>query len=197
MWQRILHSPDWRFVAVVIPFMALLQVIGPEALRYQQDWIGTGEAWRVLLGHWVHVNWKHWLINCVGLVVMVGLTTPGWGLRRWLFNTIAMALGISLLTTLFNPEIDNYAGLSGVLYGLYFLGAISLFRRDRLIALLVAAVIVVKVALEQFGIELNTGDLIGARVIVDSHFYGLLMAIAIALLQAAVKMNPNGKEVSN
>ena len=198
MWQRILQSPDWRYVGVVIPLMALLQFVGPEALRYEPDWPRSGEAWRILTAHWVHVGWMHWLLNSLTLVIMVSLTTPGWRARRWIFNTVTLALGISILTTLFNPEIGNYAGHSGVLYGLFILGAVSLFPRDRLIAVLVAAAIVIKVLMEQFQFyDFNTSGLIGARVVVDSHLYGTLMAICIALLQAGVKMNHRSTESSN
>ncbi len=193
-----MHFPDWRYVGAVIPFMALLQLIGPELLRYQSDWSESGEFWRVLSAHWVHVGWMHWLLNSLGLVIMAGLTTPGWRIRRWLFNTITLALGISILTTLFNPEIDNYAGHSGVLYGLFILGATSLFRYDRLIAILVAGAVFGKVCMEQFQFyDFNTSGLIGARVIVDSHLYGTLIAVCIALLQATITMNYRTTESSN
>lgn len=175
-----------------------MQWIGPETLRYQLDWTATGQAWRVLSAHWVHVGWMHWLLNSLALVIMVALTTPAWSVRRWLFNTITLGLGISLLTTLLNPEIDNYAGHSGILYGLYILGAVSLFRHDRLIAVLVAVAIIGKVLMEQFQFyDFNTSSLIGARVIIDSHLYGTLIGVCIALLQATVTMNHRTKKVSN
>jgi hypothetical protein len=94
------------------------------------------------------------------------------------------------LLTLYNPEVVDYAGLSGVLFGLYMLTALDLYSRDRLIAVLIIAAIVTKVAMEQFNFyDFNSGELIGARVIVDAHLYGLLMAIAIALAWATYTMN--------
>ena len=198
MWQRILHSPDWRYLGVIIPLMAVLQLIGPEPLRYEQGWLQRGEIWRALSAHWVHIGWMHWLLNSLALVIMVSLTTPGWSARRWVFNTVTLALGISLLTTLFNPEIDNYAGHSGILYGLFILGAVSLFRHDRLIAVLVVAAIVIKVLMEQFQFyDFNTSGLIGGRVVIATHLYGTLTAVCIALLQAGVKMNQRSMESSN
>jgi len=126
------------------------------------------------------------------------LTTPGWSAKRWLVYTLVMALGISLLITLFNPEVTDYAGHSGLLYGLFVLGAISLYPRDRLISVLVIAAIVIKVLMEQFSFyDFNTGGIIGARVIVDAHLYGLLMAIAIALVGVTYTMNQNQTRQSN
>jgi len=198
VWERIRQTPDWRFVAVIIPLMTLLQVIGPEYFRYERDWISTGQVWRMLTAHWVHVGWLHLLLNAVGLVVCVSLTTPGWSLGRWLMNSIIMAIGISIMLTLYNPEVIDYAGYSGVLYGLYVLAAFSLFPRDRLVAALIIAAILGKIFMEQFNFyDFNSGDIIGARVIVDAHLYGLLMAIAIALVWAAYTMNHSPNRQSN
>ncbi len=198
MWQRIKASPDWRFLALVIPFMALLQLVGPETFRYDRAAVADGELWRYVTAHWVHVGWMHWLLNSLGLVVCVSLTTPGWSIRRWALQTLVMGIGISALLALYNPELRDYAGHSGILYGLYVLGAVSLFREDRLIAVLVIAAIVIKIGMEQFQFyDFNTGGLIGARVIVDAHLYGLLMAIAIALVWTTVTMNHGPREQSN
>ncbi len=198
MWSLIRQSPDWRYLAAVIPFMILLQVIGPEYFRYQRDWMASGEFWRFLSAHWVHVGWMHLFLNGLSLVICVSLTTPGWSAKRWLIQTLLMGLGISILVELFNPEVRNYAGHSGILYGLYVLGGISLFARDRLVAVLIVAAIVIKVLMEQFSFyDFNTGGLIGARVIVDAHMYGLLMAIAIALVWSRYTMNQDTTRQSN
>jgi len=198
VWERIRQSPDWRFVAVIIPLMALLQAIGPEYFRYQRDWTSTGQIWRVVTAHWVHVGWLHLLLNGLGLAVCVSLTTPGWSIGRWFTSSIVMATGISLMLTLYNPEVVDYAGYSGVLYGLYVLAALGLFLRDRLVAVLIILAIVIKVCMEQFNFyDFNSGDIIGARVIIDAHLYGLLMAIAIALIWATYTMNHRPNRQSN
>jgi rhomboid family GlyGly-CTERM serine protease len=198
VWQRFLQSSDWRFVAIMIPFMTLLQAIGPEYFRYQQDLVAQGQLWRFISAHWVHVGWMHLLLNGLGLAICVSLTTPGWSPARWLLCCVIMAIGISTLLALYNPDVIDYAGLSGVLFGLYMLTALSLYSRDRLIAVLIIAAIVIKVLMEQFSFyDFNSGDLIGARVIVDAHLYGLLMAIAIALAWATYTMNHSPTRQSN
>ena len=185
-----MQSPDWCFVAMMIPFMTLLQAIGPEYFRYQQNLTEQGQLWRFVTAHWVHVGWMHLLLNGLGLMICVSLTSPGWSPVRWLLCCVIMALGISTLLALNNPEVSDYAGFSGVLFGLYMLTALSLYSRDRLISVLIIAAIVIKVLMEQFSFyDFNSGELIGARVIVDAHLYGLLMAIAIALAWAKYTMN--------
>ena len=198
MWQRIKQSPDWRYLGVIIPLMVVLQAIGPEYFRYESDWMSTGQVWRIVSAHWVHVGWIHLGLNALGLVICVSLTSPGWSARRWITTTLIMGLVISILVTLNNPEIRDYAGHSGILYGLYVLGALSLYRRDRLIAVLIIAAILVKIGMEQFApFDFDTGKLIGATVIVDAHLYGLLGAIAIALVWSTYTMNHRTTEPSN
>ena len=198
MWQRLRQSPDWRFVAYSLPVMALLQLIGPEYFRYQQDLVESGQLWRYLSAHWVHVGWAHLVLNATGLIICVSLTHPGWPALRWLLYCVVLGAGISTLLVLNNPEVRDYAGLSGVLFGLYLLAACSLYARDRLIAVLIIIAIVARVLMEQFHFyDFNSGKLIGAQVIVDAHLYGLIMAIAIALAWATYTMNHRPHRQSN
>ena len=85
-----------------------------------------------------------------------------------------------------------------MLFGLYALCALSLYRRDRLIAVLIIVAITGKVIMEQTGFsDFNSSALIGARVIVDAHLYGLITAIAIALGWATYTMNHRTDTQSN
>ena len=198
MWQRLLKSSDWRFVATTLGLLVTTQLIGEEYLRFQQDWVTTGQVWRLVTAHWVHVGWVHLLLNIVGLAICVLLARPNWSLKRWWIQCLCMALGISLLVTLHNPDVHWYVGFSGVLFGLYFLAAHDLYARDRFIALLMGGAIVVKVILEQYtSYDLTSSELIGAPVITDAHKYGLLIAMAIALVWSTYTMNHGPTETSN
>ena len=190
LWQKIMQSPDWRFVGVSLVLMVQLQFIGAQYFRFQSDWVATGEVWRIITGHWVHVGWIDLLMNALGLVICVGIAAPNWSIKRWIAQTLVMGVGISLLFTLNNPELRWYVGFSGILFGLYFLAAIDLYARDRLIAALMGSAIVIKVIIEQFTpYDFTSADIIGAPVIVDAHLYGLLLAIAIALAWSTYTMN--------
>ena len=190
MWQRIRNSPDWHFVGIFVLLAVVLQLIGPEHLRYQHDWLQSGQVWRIVTSHWVHVGWTHLALNTLGLAICVSLANPRWSVKRWILQSLLLGVSISALFTLQNPEIGWYVGFSGVLFGLYFLAAHDLYARDRLVALLMAGAIVIKVIIEQYTpYDLDSSDLIGAPVIVDAHLYGLLTAIAIALAWATYTMN--------
>lgn len=196
-WHRLWASSDWRFVGGSILVMLLLQVIGVEYFRFERDWVDDWQLWRLLSAHWIHVGWMHLLMNALGLAVCVSIASPHWSIRRWIVQCLCMALGISILFTLQNPELHWYVGFSGVLFGLYFLAALDLYARDRLIALLMGGAIVGKVILEQYtAFDVTSAELIGAPVIVDAHLYGLMLSIAIALAWRTYTMNHGTTEAS-
>ena len=179
----------WFFVFGMLLLMVLLQLIGPESFRYEAGWLKNAEFWRILLGHWVHVNWVHFLLNAAGLMLCLVIAAPAWSLQRWLVYQIVFASGISLLFTLNNPYLSWYAGYSGILYGIFLLAAIDLYNRDRLIAVLLAVGIVTKILMEQLGdFNLTSSDIIGAPVIVDAHLYGVLLALLITLVNRVIEM---------
>ena len=109
-----------------------------------------------------------------------------------------LAPGISLLFSLLNPELHWYVGYSGVLYGIFILAAFDLYRRDKVISVLLIAAIVIKITIEQSGeINLTTSDIIGSPVIVDAHLYGVLLGMALVLVNWLNKITQNAKLLSN
>ena len=175
-------GPGWIFIAVVLMVMGLLQLADFQTLRYQQDWVSQGEYWRIFSAHWVHVNTPHLLLNALGLLLCMGITSPGWSIRRWVIYHFLLVLGISILFTLLSPELQWYAGYSGVLYGIFMLAAIDLYQRDKLIAVLLGIAISTKIVLEQVGgFNVTNSKFIGTLVVIDAHLYGALLALSIAL----------------
>ncbi len=174
--------PGWVFIVVALIVMSLLQMADFPLLRYQQNWLSQGEYWRGFSAHWIHVNWKHLMLNALGLALCIGIASPGWTIKRWTLYNLLLALGISILFTLLNPELGWYAGYSGVLYGIFLLAAVDLYPREKLIAVLLAIAIGGKIALEQIGdFNVTSSEFIGTPVVIDAHLYGVLLALSIAL----------------
>lgn len=183
----------WIFVAGMIALMIIMQLFDIHALRYQYDWLPKTEYWRLLSAHWIHVNWMHLALNAAGLLLCMAIATPRWKISEWIVYNLILASGISILFSLRNPHLGWYAGYSGVLFGIYFLAAVDLYRREKLIALLLGAAISIKVILEQSSdLKITTSELISTPVIIDAHLYGLLLGISIALAQRAYTIGVRG-----
>jgi rhomboid family GlyGly-CTERM serine protease len=169
--------------------MVGLQLVDSQIFRFQQDWVQQAEFWRVISAHWIHFNWQHLLLNGLGLVLCVAIARPVWSIGRWIVYNLLLAIGISILFTWLNPELDWYVGYSGVLFGVLLLAATELFKTERVIALLLGIGICSKVALEQTSsVTVTTSDFIGVPVIIDAHLYGVLLAVAIALANQVYTM---------
>ena len=109
------------FVSVSVLIMALGE-LGQEALRYDRVWIGQGESWRLLSGHFTHLSWSHLLLNSAGLLLVWFLVGKRYDLRAWL---LVVAIILSVMDVAFwflNPELYWYVGMSGMLHGLLLAG---------------------------------------------------------------------------
>src|SRR4026207_2303069 len=88
-----------------------------QVLRYERAAVLSGEAWRLLTGHLVHADLSHLLWKGVGRapasVLFAGDYSPG----EWIAVMLASTAAIDLGFLAFEPQIEWYVGLSGVLHG--------------------------------------------------------------------------------
>ena len=146
---------------------------------YSRPAISDGQVWRVLSGHFVHLNSTHLAMNALGLMAIVSVWGSALGGARPLWLSIGISLGLSLSLWWSEPQLQHYAGASGVLHGLFASGIVlahDLSLRFRLIA---AAALIGKLIAET---QFNTGsaELIGAPVIHAAHQWGAAWGALLA-----------------
>lgn len=157
------------------------------ALRYERVTIlAGGEWWRLVTGHLVHAGPAHLLLNMTGLGLIAGLFPRDYSVRQWLIVLFVSIATIDLCFVLFEPQLQWYVGLSGVLHGALAAGAIAWWRHEsRQMALALTVILVGKLTWEQWhGALPFSGDM---SVIVDAHLYGAfggaLAGLAIGWVQ--------------
>lgn len=155
------------------------------ALRYERTAVLAGEYWRLLTGHWVHATTAHLLLNMAGLGLVALLLARDYSLRQWLVILGASMAAIDAGFVFFQPQLQWYVGLSGVLHGALAAGAVTWWRHERWpLALALSVILGGKLAWEHWhGALPLAGDL---PVIVAAHLYGALggLAAGLALLWA-------------
>ncbi len=184
-----LHLPDlkrWLLPGAVVLAAVLLMFGGDtvrEDLRFDRTGIGAGEFWRGLTGHFVHLGWPHFGLNAAGLGLVWYLVGDAFDTRRWLrvggFSIIVMDLGLWFL----DPQLQWYVGLSGLLHGVLAAGLTEKLRRPDAETVVLAALLLGKLAWEQLSGPLPGSEATaGGSVVVDSHLFGALGGAAMALM---------------
>jgi rhomboid family GlyGly-CTERM serine protease len=179
---------------IVLAIIGLISIIGfftdpvsSEWFAYNRTAISNMEIWRLFSGHFLHTNLAHLMLNLLGVALL-------WALHGEYYSPkplSALLLGLTLLTSVFifyfSPSMQWYVGLSGVLHGLFVWGAVKDVQLGEKTGVLLLIGIALKIAYEQFvgGTE-NIAALIQANVAVDSHLYGAISGLLLALLSLTI-----------
>jgi rhomboid family GlyGly-CTERM serine protease len=108
--------PKVILIAVCVSISACLQVFADHFIYWKPSLLA--EFWRLWTAHWVHVGWMHFFLNMLAFACLPFIFPHA---RNWHLCVLLLILPpfISLIFYLYLPYIDAYAGLSGVLHGLY------------------------------------------------------------------------------
>jgi rhomboid family GlyGly-CTERM serine protease len=184
---RSLNCDGRRGRALLLALLLLLGLaVGGEpwraALQYQRGAIATGEWWRLVTAHLVHLNARHLLLDGAGLVLLWVLYARALPAVAWLGVLAAAVLAIDAGLWWLSPLVQWYVGLSGVLHGAWAAGAVGAWREDRGLAAASLGLLGLKLAAEQWQHGGVAGS--GLPVVVDAHLYGAAGGLLAALASA-------------
>ena len=180
--RKILGLRAWwppGLAVLIAVLIALTGDWGRELFRYDRLAISSGELWRLISGHFVHLGWSHFALNTVGLVLISFLVAARFSAIQWLLITLLIIVGIDLGFWILEPQLAWYVGLSGVLHGLLAAGVASGMRDGQSDSWIIGGLLVIKLIYEQLvGPLPGSEGTSGGDVVVAAHLYG---AIAGAL----------------
>ena len=187
-WLRSANC-DARYGAALLGLLLLLVLLATagdaarNTLQYERLALSHEQWWRLLSAHFVHLGWRHTLLNCAGLILLWMLSAREFVPRRWLWIALASAGCIDAGLWFLRPAVDWYLGASGVLHGVWAAGACAMYRRgDGLGAALLLLLIVKLIYEQQSGVSLFEGEL---PLVSAAHLYGTLGGLIAALLPRA------------
>lgn len=168
------------FIAACLSLSASLQVFVDFFIYWQATLFQ--EPWRIWTGHWVHVGWMHYLLNMAAFACLPFIF---YRTKVWHFLVLLLLLPpmISLCFYFYLPNIEAYAGLSGVLHGIYVcIAVIHLFyKRDRGFATIILLLILSKLVWENTLGNSDTAELIGSPVLTEAHLLGIIAGVILAM----------------
>lgn len=150
------------------------------ALSFDRSALATGEWWRILSAHFVHLGAAHALLNGLGVVLVWALFARDYSPGRWAAIYLASCLAVSAGLWWLDPGIAWYVGASGALHGVMAAGTLAHVKRRDLDGWILAAFVVGKLAYEQIAGSMPFAG--GANTIVDAHLYGAIGGLAAALV---------------
>jgi len=162
------------------------------ALRFDRQAILDGEVWRLISGNFVHLGWNHLWMNLAGLFLIWMLFARFFNNANWLFIIITSAAAVGGGLLFFNPELNWYVGLSGLLHGMFVAGVIRAITLGYRAEILLFILLTGKLIWEQISGALpGSMDLAGGNVVVDAHLYGAIAGLlCVALLAFQKRINP-------
>ena len=166
---------------VVISLICLCVQFEPLAnLTYwQNELIEQGQWWRILTGNFTHTNWIHLAMNILGLWVISYLFRPNPKSLICALLIASLSVGMLNLTT----SMSSYVGLSGTLHGIFAYYALCESLSGRKSSWLLVGGVLVKTIWEMtIGASQTTSELINAAVAVESHLFGVLTGLILALI---------------
>jgi len=181
--QTLLSMWPLLLIGLVVIVVGITGDSGRLALRYDRLAVESGQWWRLLSGHIVHLGWQHALLNLAGLTLVILLFPDEYRAGQWLTLVVVCVAVISAGFLFLRPDLNWYVGLSGVLHGLFWAGAIRWLSRREAEGYLLVAFLIGKLIWEQMkgALPLSVATS-GGPVVVDAHLYGAVAGIGLALL---------------
>jgi rhomboid family GlyGly-CTERM serine protease len=170
----------WALLAACALLLALTAIgeQGRTLLRYDRVALASGELWRLVTAHLVHLDLHHALLNCLGLLLMWALFARDYTPRQWLVIVLVSIAVIDAGLALWDSTLRWYVGSSGALHGVMAAGTLAHLRRGERDGWLLAAFLLGKLAWEQGvgALPLSGSD----PVVVDAHLFGVVGGLAAA-----------------
>lgn len=184
--SRTSSLQDYRAPLVIAGLIVMLAVFGDASrpwLSFDRQDIESGQIWRLITGHFVHLGAYHCLLNLLGLIALLVLCPEPLSSREWFRRVLLLGLAVSAGLYFLTPELGNYVGFSGLIHGLFVLGLGPLVRRKDLIALGCLLYLGCKIVWELYAAAPLSDELaIGGRVVTQSHLFGTLAGLGYGLI---------------
>jgi rhomboid family GlyGly-CTERM serine protease len=156
--------------------------------RFDREALSTGELWRLITAHLVHLSWGHVWLNLVALGMMAVLFSDVMRASDWALASILSAASIDVGLFFFEPSVGWYVGLSGALHGMMIVGAFGLVKHYGPMGYVLLIGVAGKLIWEQsIGPIPLSESTSGGPVLVAAHFYGAIGGLLAQLTRIILR----------
>ncbi|MDX1804899.1 MAG: rhombosortase [Alcanivorax sp.] len=174
--------PWYLGLAAVMVLLGLAcQQVNPW-LAFDRHAIEQGQWWRLISCHFVHLTPWHMLLNLSGFLLCGYFFEDLLSRARVAWWALAGGLIEGLALYLLDPNLQHYAGLSGILHSLLVMCLLLGWRGNPWLHSLVLAVIAGRIFFEQqpgYNVDYLQAWIHG-KVYVNAHLYGAITGVILA-----------------
>lgn len=183
---KLVSSVQWLLIALALFCLLLTQSSIQDFFFFDAQLVADGQWWRPFSAWFTQLNFRHWLLNSWGIILM-WLLLPKHLSRRLLLGFLFIWLGASGL--LLRSDYSQYVGLSGLLYG-WLLWSVYLSPHYAWqVKGLIALFLIVKVGYDQWLVfaapSSSLAQWLGSDIAYEAHAWGLVMALLVLLCDYA------------
>lgn len=184
-------------IVIISVVLALTEPMSSSLFAYDREQLNNFQWWRLLTGHFLHTNTTHLLLNTAGMTLLWALHGHYYKIPRYVIQFLVLCLGTALGLYFFAAQMQWYVGLSGVLHGLFVVGAYFDIRQKFKTGWIMLLGVWVKVIHEQiYGASADVAKLIDANVAVDAHLFGTVTGCIIILYYLLVNITRTTQQKS-
>ena len=184
-------------LVVVLIASAQLLSLG-DALEYRRA-VAFTEPWRLLTGHFIHLNLVHAMLNGVALLLLGRLFGDRLRPSEFWALLVGAPVVISLVAFAALPELHWYRGLSDVLHAIYFAGCVvwigTTTGRARWLPIAALIIGLLKVLIEQpWDSSFPVHEVLRIAVVPQAHLIGAIVGTAAGLLMRMRRQKPKQQQ---
>lgn len=179
--KPLIHTKPLIKAALTLSVLLLFLQFYQDELVFKRGLIEKGQWWRLFTSNLVHTNYPHLFLNLAGIWISAFLFMDYISPKAYLASVAFLIVSVGLGIYFFSPVLTWYAGISGVLYGIFLVGAYySILNRDYFTGIPLLTLIPIKIIWDLLhGGSKSSEELIGVPVATEAHLYGMIGAVAI------------------
>ncbi len=183
--SRTILAPTSILLLTLLCWLA--EPFSGEYLAFQRLQITDYYWWQFVTANFVHTNFTHLLLNAMGIALLWIIHGRYFSAKGYLVTCLVLGSGVTCGIFMFSPHLEWYSGFSGILHGLFVIGACKDIVTRVALSWILFIAVWLKIIYEQvFGQSDLVASLIDANVAIDAHLYGALVGLLIFVVAGVI-----------
>lgn len=178
-------------ITAIVLILEMMQPWSSEYLAYHRSAIENSfEFWRFFSANLVHLSIQHTLLNLASIWLISFIFKPLLRELDWIYWLLLLYIANTIAMYFFVPDLIQYVGMSGALYGLIAALCVAEIRLGGKLSILLLIIVGIKIIIPRLlGGHTEYNETIGGVVIEEAHIIGYLQGIILGFIWSKSRFN--------